>query len=787
MLPLITAGLSAGACPSYGTGWYNVTLDASISYVLHHKVVGTGSDAVLHIRMEAKHSGWLGFGLAEHQSGHMKGSDLVTAYVTSSGKVHAEDRYAAFAANQYTPSTGTQSFPTLTAAVDQHQDWTVVSGFEVDGKTAVHISRPVSTGDSQDRTFTPLQPTRIVWAYGASDTVGGHSGAARGSRQVSLGAAEQAVSMPANDGYWERKVSSYSIPQQVTTYSCQSFSFPTDQERHIVAFEPLIAPGLEKNVHHFVLHTCDHSGVGYWNSHSGAMSKCDTTDTLSETNPSHMGTSPLGQPSGGCDSLAWSWAIGQGPMILPSNVGIRTGTGSAMKLSKVVLEIHYDNPTTAAGKVDTSGFRAYYVNTPRTHDAGMIRLGDPLVSANEVLSSPYTSGPLAANTADIHRQFTCPGSCTNALDGSDPMNIIGIFHHMHYLGRKMYLEHYDSSGNLKASTRADRVDFWDNGYQQFNWLDTPIVVAKGESLQTHCFFDTTQRSSQSNFGSGTPDEMCMQFALYYPIRTKGVDSDGDAVLFGDCGGRLTGGEAKTICGGPTQTGGQFMTGGQVDRGSARFVDTTIADSNFGASPSASLGADANGKGGVDTCTFNPPSPPPALPPPTLPPGAPGASAVWVVTFVATVAGTVDTFDQASYKTKLAAFLDGNVTAADISLTVTAASIKVTAEIRTASASVSEGLVSKIAAGSTAELTQALGVEVLSKQAPQMQVMMLKELEDTPSLSTGVLVVIIVVPIIALIIIAVIVILLIQRKKKKEGTAKSKEPAASSTSEATDSL
>ena len=79
--------------------------------------------------------------------------------------------------------------------------------------------------------------------------------------------------------------------------------------------------------------------------------------------------------------------------------------------------------------------------------------------------------------------------------------------------------------------------------------------------------------------------------------------------------------------------------------------------------------------------------------------------------MATVAGTVDTFDQASYKTKLAAFLDGNVTAADISLTVTAASIKVTAEIRTASASVSEGLqVSKIAAGSTAELTQALGVE-----------------------------------------------------------------------------
>ena len=90
--------------------------------------------------------------------------------------------------------------------------------------------------------------------------------------------------MPANDGYW-RKEFVLHPPASHHLFLPELF-VPTDQERHIVAFEPLIAPGLEKNVHHFVLHTCDHSGVGYWNSHSGAMSKCDTTDTLSETNPS---------------------------------------------------------------------------------------------------------------------------------------------------------------------------------------------------------------------------------------------------------------------------------------------------------------------------------------------------------------------------------------------------------------------------------------------------------------------------------------------------------------------
>ena len=68
MLPLITAGLSAGAS-SYGTGWYNVTLDASISYVLHHKVVGTGSDAVLHIRMgKALWLAWFRVGRVQRRS-----------------------------------------------------------------------------------------------------------------------------------------------------------------------------------------------------------------------------------------------------------------------------------------------------------------------------------------------------------------------------------------------------------------------------------------------------------------------------------------------------------------------------------------------------------------------------------------------------------------------------------------------------------------------------------------------------------------------------------------------
>ena len=332
----------------------------------------------------------------------------------------------------------------------------------------------------------------------------------------------------------------------------------------------------------------------------------------------------------------------------------------------------------------------------------------------------------------------------------------------------MYLEHYDSAGTLKAAHRADRVDFWDNGYQQLSWYDTDLVVQKGESLQTHCYFDTTQRTASSNFGSGTPDEMCMQFALYYPIRTKGVDSSNDPVLFGDCGGRISGGQALTMCGGPTQTGGQFVAGGQVDRGNARYTDTTIVDANFGAAPAAnSLGAAANGQTGVDTCTFNPPSPPPAAPPPALPPGAPGASAVSVVTFVATVAGTVEAFDTAGYKTKLATFLGGGVTASDITLTVTAASVKVTAEIVSSSAATAAALSAKIDSSSTAALTSALGVTVESKLAASVEQ---KLVAPPPPASGGALIAAIVGSIGGVLVLAGIVFFVVRRRRAASAAA-----------------
>jgi hypothetical protein len=64
------------------------------------------------------------------------------------------------------------------------------------------------------------------------------------------------------------------------------------------------------------------------------------------------------------------WAKGGGSgFVYPSVAGVRTGTGNARF---IVLEIHLDNPSGAAGKVITSGFKIHTTTTPRQFDVGTL-------------------------------------------------------------------------------------------------------------------------------------------------------------------------------------------------------------------------------------------------------------------------------------------------------------------------------------------------------------------------------------------------------------------------------
>ncbi len=95
-------------------------------------------------------------------------------------------------------------------------------------------------------------------------------------------------------------------------------------------------------------------------------------DTLAAPSPclgdpltgDHLGSSPLGRSP--CGSLAFAWAMGGGPIVLPASAGLRLDVNA---LRWLVLEIHYDNPGHVAGIVDNSGVRLHLtdVNDLRPH------------------------------------------------------------------------------------------------------------------------------------------------------------------------------------------------------------------------------------------------------------------------------------------------------------------------------------------------------------------------------------------------------------------------------------
>jgi len=554
----LAGAATATACTDPGTGWTSTTLDASINYVALYKVDG----GVLSLRLRATTTGWLGFGLAEPASGHMKGSDLLTVSVSASGKVSADDRYAAFAPTTYSLPSAANGYSGLTAAPDTHNDWTIVSGSEEGGVTEVWVTRPLGTGDHQDRNITS-GPNRIVWSWGATDVVAYH-GSNRGTSSATFYGSSAAQAFPAYDGVWQHQFQSYPVPTQTTTYACQSFTFPATQLRHIVAFRPI---GVGKHEHHAILHMCTNNT--YFQSHTSPQ-LCSASSGDPSPN-SGQGSSPLGSTSAGCSGLSWSWAVGMGDFVLPPEAGLLVGT-AAGAMVHVILELHLDNPARTPGQTSNMGFEAFYVNTLRPHSAGMMIVGDPTVALSQLNTPTAFQGALPKQTAQIHRQSTCPGSCTQSL--SQPITVFASFLHMHHYGQKIYTEIYTNASTPALRSTPNRIDFWDNGFQQVQSVE-PFVIYPGETLQHHCWYNTLAYTATPSVDFSTPtgSEMCQNFMFYYPKQTRGVNGAGQPESFAMCGLFENGGQAQTACGSLAQANGAFLIlGGQVDKGSANWAD-----------------------------------------------------------------------------------------------------------------------------------------------------------------------------------------------------------------------
>lgn len=119
----------------------------------------------------------------------------------------------------------------------------------------------------------------------------------------------------------------------------------------------------------------------------------------------------------------------------------------------------------------------------------------------------------------------------------------------------------------------------------------------------------------------------------------------------------------------------------------------------------------------------------------------GSPQFFEITITFTIDATIETFDKSVFKNKLAEFLNTNaadaedsVTAKDITLKVTAGSIKVDASIKAYTETVKGAIVKSLDAATTDALSTALGVKVLSKSSVSARDDFTKDADDSTGLS-----------------------------------------------------
>lgn len=404
----------------------------------------------------------------------MPGADILLAWVDDeTNEVVIQDRYAE-----------AKAMPSL----DDCPNWLSDGGFQNATHTVVGASRLRVSGDQSDRNIVS-GPMKVIWAHNqdGSDTFAYH-GSMRHATSVEFFKNTTIDADEAIDPTWKHVdilQQNFTVPQKETVYACTSFNLTQDKDMHIVRIEPILDPLTSGMVHHFLLHYCEVPGV--WNNYV-STSSC---------------VSPLAPFNTNCTAPIFGWGVGGNALSLPPEAGYRIGpSGDVMRY--FILEVHYNSPVPSLPtfRTDNSGVRVYYTDKLRQHDAAMMVLGDPFVTTRSIPKQTMT-----------HLEISCSSECTSAW--SHPLNVFADFLHMHSLGSRMWSTiHRKATGLMEP---FHRIDYYDYNFQELGALRPTVTLNPGDRIQTHCVYDSSNRTGVTKFGESSDEEMCMEFIAYYPL------------------------------------------------------------------------------------------------------------------------------------------------------------------------------------------------------------------------------------------------------------------------------
>jgi Copper type II ascorbate-dependent monooxygenase, C-terminal domain len=220
--------------------------------------------------------------------------------------------------------------------------------------------------------------------------------------------------------------------------------------------------------------------------------------------------------NGGVGAFLTGWAPGDDDRNpFPPDVGMELPKGA----QSLRLDMHYFSMNETTAQNDASGVEICIVKganlrpKPAAITMSFVSIGLPLAPANAV-------------------NHESTGVCEVTADG--PVTLMGSGPHAHKLATRT--KFWIKKANGQEVLLLDHP--FKFGEQGSYPLTPNVVIETGDTVYTSCFY-TNPSNRDVNFGQNTSDEMCFNFALYYP-KTANL-SCGLGGLLGGLGGLLGGG------------------------------------------------------------------------------------------------------------------------------------------------------------------------------------------------------------------------------------------------------
>jgi hypothetical protein len=183
------------------------------------------------------------------------------------------------------------------------------------------------------------------------------------------------------------------------------------------------------------------------------------------------------------------WAPGKDGGLMKEDVGMLLVGG------QLRLDMHYNNLGGQVDERDNSGVELCVVNKEN------FRKNTATVA--QMLGAFSINVPPKATGVEI------TGSCT--LIGDEPVTLLTASPHAHRMAKHMKFT-LQRAGGETIVMHDQSFNFEEQG--QFD-LKEPLVINKGDKLTTTCTYDNDTDQTVT-FGENTGNEMCFNFALYYP-------------------------------------------------------------------------------------------------------------------------------------------------------------------------------------------------------------------------------------------------------------------------------